>query len=86
MWPMGPIVGIRFITGILAITGIIFSVVMLIDCLKRKPADFANPITHNGTNDKIVWAIAIIMSLWFYFIGAIIYYFVVKRQPKQGQQ
>jgi len=86
LWPLGPLVGLKFIALILAILGIVFSIIMLIDCLKRKPADFASPITHNGTNDKIVWAVAIIASFWFYFLGAIIYYFVVKKQhPQQGQ-
>ena len=65
--------------SLLAIAGAVFSLVMLIDCLKRKPDRFLNPLTKNGEYDKLIWAIGIVASLAFYFIGAIAYFFVVKR-------
>jgi hypothetical protein len=68
------------------VAGVIFSVVMLIDCLKRKPADFVNPLTKNGEYDRLVWAGAIFLSLWFYCVGAIVYFFVVKRSLGDGQR
>jgi len=54
-----------FAFGILAF---ILWIAMLIDCLKRK---FKNE------TDKIVWALVIILTG---LIGAIIYYFVVKKK------
>ena len=78
-WPLGPIVSSRIILGVLAVAGVVFSVVMLIDCLKRPAKKFANPLTKNGEYDKLVWAAVIVLSLWFYFLGAIVYFFVVKQ-------
>jgi hypothetical protein len=76
-WPLGPIIGVRIILGVLAVAGMVFSLVMLIDCLKRPAKKFANPLTKNGEYDKLIWTAVIILSLWFYFLGAIVYFFVV---------
>jgi hypothetical protein len=54
-----------FAVGVLAF---IFWIAMLIDCLKKK---FKNE------TDKIVWTLVIIFTG---LIGAVIYYFVVKRK------
>jgi len=78
-WPLGPIVGGGIILGILAVGGVVLSLVVLIDCLKRPARKFPNPLTKNGEYDKLIWAGAIVLSLWFYFLGAIVYYFVVMR-------
>ena len=83
-WPLGPFFGAGILVAILAIAGVIFSLVMLIDCLKRPMSGFLNPLTKGGEYDKLIWAAAIIASLWFYFLGAIIYFFVVKK-PKPGK-
>jgi hypothetical protein len=85
-WPAGPFVGAQVWGGLLVVAGVIFSVVMLIDCLKRKPADFVNPLTKNGEYDRLIWAGAIFLSLWFYCVGAIVYFFVVKRSLGDGQR
>jgi hypothetical protein len=86
-WPLGPIVSVRIILGVLAIAGAVFSVVMLIDCLRRPVKKFANPLTKNGDYDRLIWAAAIVLSLWFYFLGAIVYFFVVMQgKGKDGQQ
>jgi len=85
-WPLGGGV----ILGILAIAGVVFSVVMLIDCLKRPARKFPHPLTKNGEYDKLIWAAVIVLSLfggqiglfhirWSYFLGAIVYFFVVKQ-------
>ncbi len=76
-WPLGPIVSVKIILGVLAVAGAVFSVVMLIDCLRRPARKFANPLTKNGEYDRLIWAAAIVLSLWFYFLGAIVYFFVV---------
>lgn len=76
-WPLGPIVSVRILLGVLAIAGVVFSVVMLIDCLRRPAGKFPNPLTKNGAYDRLIWAAAIVLSLWFYFLGAIVYFFVV---------
>jgi hypothetical protein len=78
-WPLGPIVSVKILLGVLAVAGAAFSVVMLIDCLRRPARKFANPLTKNGEYDRLIWAAAIVLSLWFYFLGAIVYFFVVKQ-------
>jgi len=74
---LGPIIGGGIILTVLAIAGVVFSLVMLIDCLKRPARGFPNPLTKNGEYDRLIWATAIVLSLWFYFLGAIVYFFVV---------
>lgn len=87
LWPMGPIVGAGVLSVLLVIAGVIFSILMLIDCLKRSASNFANPLTKNGEYDKLIWAVAIVASLQFYFLGAIVYFFVIKRaKPEGGEQ
>lgn len=85
-WPMGPIFGCKILAGLLAIVGGIFSIVMLIDCLKRPASKFYNPLTKNGEYDKLIWAAAIIASFWFYFLGAIVYFFIVKRAKPESSE
>lgn len=85
-WPMGPIVAIPVLGVLLVIAAVVFSLVMLIDCLKRKPAEFLNPLTKDGGYDKLIWAAAILLSLWFFCIGAIAYLFVVKMaKPEKSE-
>jgi uncharacterized BrkB/YihY/UPF0761 family membrane protein len=83
---MAPIAGAGVLVAILAVAGIIFSLVMLVDCLKRKPEEFHNPLTKDGECDKLIWAIAIVASFWFYCLGAIIYFFVVMRARPQKSE
>ena len=85
-WPMGPVFGAGILAGLLIIAGAIFSLVMLIDCLKRPASKFLNPLTKDGEYDKLIWAVAIVASsLWFYFLGAIVYFFVVKRAKPEKE-
>lgn len=78
---------VLFIAGrLLFIAGFIFSLVMLIDCLKRPASKFLNPLTKKGEYDKLIWTSAIVLSLWFYCIGAIVYFFVVmKAKPEKSE-
>ncbi len=76
-WPLRPVFEIHYLTGLLAIAGVVFTVIMLIDCLKREPQQFAHPISEGGKYDKIIWAVAMAVSLSLYFIGTIVYFFVV---------
>ena len=86
-WPLGPFFGCKILMGLVAIAGVIFSLVMLIDCLKRPQSKFLNPLTRNGEYDRLIWAAAIVVSLWFYFLGVIVYFFVVKKaKPEKSQQ
>ena len=85
-WPMEPVFGVGILVTLLAIAGLIFSLVMLVDCLRRPGTKFYNPLTKNGEYDKLVWAGAIVASLWFYFLGAIVYFFVVKKaKPEKSE-
>ena len=84
-WPIGPVPGAGILVGLLAIAGAIFSLVMLIDCLKRPRSKFLSPLTKDGEYDKLIWIAAIVASLWFYFLGAIIYFFVVKRAKPEKE-
>lgn len=70
---------VRFFSGffiiiiwviIISILLFIFWIFMIVDCAQR---EFKNP------NDKVLWILIIVLVHW---IGAIIYYFVVKRQDK----
>jgi hypothetical protein len=83
VWPNWPINTVNGLTGLLALAGTIFSIVMLIDCLKRRPKEFANPFTKNAAYDRIIWALAIVLSFSYYFIGAIVYFFVVKHDKSK---
>lgn len=85
-WPLGPEAaeGLR---ALLAIAGFVFSIVMLVDCLHRPDAKFYRPLTEQGRYDKLIWAGAIALSLWMYFLGAIVYFFVVKKaEPQEAQR
>ncbi len=86
-WPLAPVFGTGILVTLLAIAGGIFSLVMLIDCLKRPRKKFLNPLTKNGEYDKLIWAAAIVASLWIYCFGAIVYFFVVKRtKPEKSEE
>jgi len=83
---MSPAFGAGVLLGILVIAGAVFSLVMLIDCLKRPTSKFLNPLTKNGEYDKLIWAAAIVASFWFYFLGAIVYFFIVmKAKPESSE-
>ncbi|TES93798.1 MAG: PLDc_N domain-containing protein [Candidatus Cloacimonadota bacterium] len=46
---------------------------MLIDCIKREEKDFPSM----GENTKLIWILIVVLTQW---IGAIIYYFMVKQK------
>ncbi len=86
-WPIAPVLSGGVLLVLLALAGIIFSIVMLIDCLKRPASKFYNPLTKEAEYDKLIWAVAILLSLQFYFVGAIVYFFVVWREkPESGER
>ncbi len=83
--PFAPIVGGGVLLVLLGIAGSIFSIVMLIDCLKRPASKFYHPLTKEAQYDKLIWAAAILLSISFYFVGAIVYFFVIKKaQPEDS--
>lgn len=84
-WPMPPpVLRCRALAGVIIVAGVVFSLVMLIDRLKRRPDQFPHPLTSNGQYDKLIWATAIIVSFWLYFLGPIVYYFVVRKARTKG--
>jgi len=86
-WPIAPLLGGGVLLFLLGIAGVIFSIVMLIDCLKRPISKFYYPLTKGGEYDRLIWAAAILLSLSFYFVGAIVYFVVVKRaKPETSEQ
>jgi hypothetical protein len=85
-WPIRPMFGIEVFWDLLAIVGVVFSIIMLIDCLKRPKSKFYHPLTKDGEYDKLIWAAAILLSLSFYFVGAIAYFFVIKRGKPESEE
>ena len=86
-WPLRPVFEIHYLAGLLALAGVVFTIFMLVDCLKRQPHQFAHPISEEGRYDKIIWAVAMAVSLSLYFIGTIVYFFVVflgKKEDSSG--
>jgi len=70
---MFPFIAVLFLAFLaIAILAFVFWILMLVDCAKR---NFKNE------NDKIVWILVIVLAG---IIGAIIYYFVVKRDDLKG--
>lgn len=59
-----------FLFMVIGILGTIFWILMLIDCIKHE------------RDDKIVWVLVILI---INLLGALIYYFVVKRNRKVGK-
>ena len=84
-WPVQPVFAFESLAGLLAMAGVVITVIMLIDCLKREPEQFPHPISTEGKYDKVIWALAMVLSLSLYFIGTIVYFFVVHRGKKDSQ-
>lgn len=83
-WPIGPVFcGQAFMT-LLKIAAVVFTIAMLIDCLKRPASKFAHPLTKGAQYDRLIWAGAMLVSLGFYCVGAIVYFFVVKTARPEG--
>lgn len=60
------------------IATLVFWIMMLVDCFKRDEADFPN----STGNTKTIWLVVLIASWFvgsFYWLAAIVYYFMVKR-------
>jgi len=86
LWPMGHFfeAGGAALAFAAAVAGVVFSIVMLIDCLKRPVSKFPHPLTKGGEYDRLIWALVIVASLWFYFLGAIVYFFAVRQAKPEG--
>lgn len=67
------------------LVGVIFSVFMLIDCLKRNPTEFKTVFTESREFDKVIWASFIVVSPLFFFIGSIAYFIGEKRGTAKTQ-
>lgn len=64
---------------ILGVLGFVFWLWMLIDCLKRPDDKFSM----GGNYAKLIWVLVIV---FVGLIGALIYYFLVKRRGFQDQE
>ena len=58
---------------------VIFSAVMLFDCIRRNHSQFKLIFTQNSAHEKIIWAFLIVLSAKIFGTGAIAYYYFVKR-------
>ena len=65
-------ISLGFFTPMLVLV-IVFWLWMLIDCLKRSDGKFKI----GGNNAKVIWVIVIIFTC---FVGALIYYLLIKRK------
>ena len=63
--------GTFFITFVVGIFFFVFWILMLVDVIQRK---------FKKDNDKIIWILIIVFTNW---VGAIIYYFVVRKPNKK---
>lgn len=79
---IGTAFGLLFFSGffiiwaffmVVFLLGFIFWIWMLVDCVKR---DFKNE------NEKLLWILILIFAHW---IGALIYYFLVKRKKENSK-
>jgi prolipoprotein diacylglyceryltransferase len=62
-----------FVFVLLVLTGFTFWVSMIVDCVIHEPST---------GNDKVVWIVIIVFT---YIVGALIYYFV-RRRPRRLAQ
>ncbi|MCM1986347.1 PLDc N-terminal domain-containing protein [Methanococcoides seepicolus] len=69
-------IGVKLLWGIIAIA-IVFWLFMLCDCLQRNAENFPS----KGYHDKLIWSLVLI---FLNFIGAILYYYLVKVQINNG--
>jgi hypothetical protein len=68
----------QLLWGIIAIATV-FWVFMLCDCLQRNTEDFPS----KGDNEKLIWSLVLI---FLNFIGAVLYYSLVRLQGRDGEQ
>ena len=66
----------QLLWGIIAVA-FLFWLWMLIDCLQRPIERFPN----GGEYDQLIWCLAI---FFVHFVGAVMYYFLVKRRRNTG--
>ena len=73
-FPILTILSVIIVLAFLAfgVLGFIFWLLMLIDCAKRNFGE-------NQESEKIVWILIVIFTNW---LGAILYYFIIKRPSK----
>ena len=49
-------------------------------------SEFYHPLTKDGEYDKLIWAVGILISFSMYFVGAIAYFFVVKKSRPNSSE
>ena len=73
-----------FLVGLFYVGGFVFSIIMFIDCLRREHSSFKNTFTKDGEYDKIIWALLILVGMSIFHLGAILYFFIVRKGEKNG--
>jgi prolipoprotein diacylglyceryltransferase len=68
--------------GLLVLAGFVFSIWMLVDCVKREHSNFKKTFTKEGEYDKIIWVVFIFVGISLFHFGAILYFFLVKKNRK----
>jgi uncharacterized BrkB/YihY/UPF0761 family membrane protein len=68
--------GIMLVVIILVILAIVFWLMMLVDSLTRDDNKFPNK---GKNNERLIW---VIVMVFLNFIGAILYYFLVRSKKK----
>lgn len=77
--------GVSLLIAICIIALLVFSALMFLDCIIRKKSDFKDTFgVQNGEYDKLIWLLIIILSAELFGIGAIAYYFLVRKQIKDS--
>lgn len=69
IWALMSVIMLSLIIGVF-----VFWLWMLIDCLNRPDKKF------KGKNDKLIW---ILIMIFFWILGSILYYFMVKRKKEK---
>lgn len=68
----------QLLWGVMAIATL-FWIFMLCDCLQRSTDDFPR----TGDHDKLIWSVVLVV---LNFIGAVMYYFLVRMQDNGRRQ
>lgn len=70
---------IYLVLNIIKIGLLVFSIYMFFCCLRSDSSKFDPIFTKSGEYEKVIWIFLIIISSSIYGVGAIAYYFIIKK-------
>lgn len=73
-----PFLLIAWTIGLVMLAFVLFSIAMLVDCLKRPASEFGGIIFQDPQYEKLAWIIVIIFTAKLFAVGAFAYLFMVK--------